>query len=404
MIEGFFYKRKKKLKKKLKRLDAVPIYTVVRDAYESNNYRRIREALFELLWTVSNDKVTKGIVNNFLNCIKNRDAGNSNFESGYKDFINFLSGLSYENYSFTQWYKLRAACNVVSLFEAGLVCRNKSKEAVLACEVENEYVMQQKFHVYMEQKEYEKAYVLVKKLNNPKIHEIYKFYTGENNDDLFSSNKKFDRFVTENKILIAGPAPLSDEEKEINLSAYKILKLNYRGKEDYFGKPDISFYGRLILLEMEKDKDMSIKMLKELDYSVFKGLMPEWCNDIYKGNALSLDANSLMYMDASVNGIPCVVYFLCRKTTIKPLLVGTNLFAGKLYRDDYGTGINYQKKHGYSLSRSSAKHDPTAQFLFMKRAYEAGLFETTSELQEILSLSEEEYIKRYQANIWQQGC
>lgn len=403
MIEGFLYKRKKMLKKKLNCLDNTPIYTAIRDAYEKDDFRSIREVLFDLLWALSKDKVTKDIVNSFIKCIKERDSGNPNFESVYKTFIEYIKGLSSETYSFTQWYKLRAACNVVSLFEAGYICRNKSKEAVLKCEVENEYVFEQKFHVFMEQKEYEKAYELVNKIHNPKIDEIYKFFMGENNDEAFSDNEEFDKFLTNNEVLIAGPAPLSDKENEIEFDKYRILGINYLGKDNLFGKPDISYCGEIIEVEMKKDEEHVTEVLNQLDYIVFRNSIPDWWNSSKEG-VLSFEAKDIMFMNAVANTIPFLVYFLCRKVDLKPLVVGTNLYAGKLYSDDYSSGLKFQKQNGYSLSRSSAKHDPTAQFLFMKRAYEAGLFETTSELQEILSLSEEEYIKRYQANIWRQGC
>lgn len=360
-----------------------------------------RNALSKLMGKIGEGETGKHILECLLSIF--RGERREVYEKLYATIIEEISNLNYAIYSSERWKTLSAFFTSNGMFQVGLLCRDKAKENLL----------NRKFHwgdtwrkaiVYLEDREFEKALVLIKKIEKKvflnaiikeevRVLNLYYELLAENEGNvkvlLEKQDNEFGDLVTNKDLLVIGPAPLKDgfpfEEKD-----YIVIRNNERREPDdesYLNdrKTDITYYNGGGIEWIKTNK--KLEFLNQFKYVVLKNRCVWNENSMRVRKTPPMDD---MLFIGTMNVLPIMVLDLQQFNINSLRICGNNLFLSENpYNKNY---LSAELDLGTCKQwRAFATHNMFSQLLFLRNSYLNNRFIPDEELKSVLNTSLKDY-------------
>lgn len=212
----------------------------------------------------------------------------------------------------------------------------------------------------------------------------------------------FESYIEGRSIAVVGPVDVGlDNGAEID-SFDRVVRFNYRGIAGYdsvrFGcRTDISYYANSpTLLDLSPD---FLSSLAELDFAMF--LKRAWrecswleqvkCRVRERPDHWTYLRNPMLM--GYPTAIPRMLFDLLRFKPARVKVFCSNLYTGMAYQAEY---LKYSSlgRNGGNVFPGFSMHDPISNYVLMQRLVRAGRIEVDSVLDEVINLTERDYLDR----------
>lgn len=346
------------------------------------------------------------VLNILLKCELRR--GHEDFDTYYQRLLDELSGLTLNRKNEDICKRYIYVFNTRGLFRATCILREKYMTYVL-----EKGKMHQKFSVYVENGDYDKAkrlmddslfFRLIKVLKSHE-YETYANCIGMFENELNYENENdqlFKSIIKNRRIVIIGPSDNQDETKITQndiviqyafmgkkLEKNNELKLNLSYYNGRYGAKlaeleDDSFLDELQMLVFKYEENNPYRKQK---YKQNRARRARWSHRIMclgSPNMLQITLTDLLLMGAKD------IY-----------VTDNNLYLNNNYNKNYISNATIANMDDYTKRMQFAQHDIIGNFQYLKALYKKGYFKCDDVLKRIMNLSSMEYA--YEMEV-QNGC
>ena len=322
------------------------------------------------------------------------------FDNRYAQLCNAIkdSDISVLNDSSTEL--LICILSTLGLFKAALLLREKYEATIL-----DRGSALQKYSVHFQNGRFHDAYELLHKATLFKVFKVFcpKTYIAMEQSLLPAIHPEkadrcsnFARYLQGKAIYIIGP---SDNKTPVPVDAENrvVIRYAYMGNEKVGGHyksipTDVSYYNGMHATTVSSMDNP--EFLANLSFAVlkYKLQVPFWDN---LGNVLQVRyANRAPYTmqhGVSPNMLQIVLTDLLPFGKLNLTVLDNNLYLNRYYTEGYASNQVQKKMDDFAFANQFAKHDVFCNFKFTRALFEQGYFSADPRLEEILSMSCEQF-------------
>lgn len=301
----------------------------------------------------------------------------------YENLLSYLNEMGYSYYSAYRWISISNFLIANGLFRAGLVCREKSKEAFLSMRLSRR-ITNHVAGIYFENADYNSAFDLLRnfwtldvRINENRL--LLSLFSGRTTPSFEHHDESFEKYISNRNCIIIGPA--IDEKIQENHDAIIIRNNSPIDSE----KP--ADYNRIVYYNGEaisRGIDIDIAA-KKMGYLVVK-------QGYNIGSVLSANIHECcifagMPYVGTYNMLPLMIMDLWLHNVGHIYVTGNNLYLSKNpYSKEYRNSLDKMGR-----LRAFSVHNMFSQFCCLKNLFSAGVFDADEELTTILNMSPQQY-------------